>query len=358
VIANIARPDGQAASSKNIDSRLEKLKVRHGSENTRDRIVDLVGLEKRVLELGCATGSYAHELLLKGCQTVTVTLGPAMASFISHNCERVIVGDIDRVDLAVELGEDRFDVVVAEDLLGRSKDPESILKVAKSVLKPGGSLIVSVPNVAHGSVRIALFCGQFPDDDRGVLNRVYRRFFTRDSLVRLLDEAGFAVGHLESRESPIQGDDVSFDTSSLPTGLLESLHQDPEARIDQFLIVAHPMPIPGLAWFQKRLRETAEQAEMAAREAADLRRIVDAMDTQIASLHRRAEDLAQREKETRAELLTAHDELVRQSEDFRALTRDFIGQRNDLQARLDRIRYSLPGRFYRMVRRVMSSRKP
>ena len=354
---NIARSDGHALPSATNDGFPERLKIQDGSTSTRDRIIGLVGLEKRVLELGCATGSYAHELLVKGCRTVTATADAAIASLISRHCERVIIGDLDRVDLVLELGEDRFDVVVAEDLLGRLKDPESILQAARRVLEPGGSLIVSVPNVAHGSVRLALLRGQFPYDSRGVLNREYVRFFTRESLVRLLEETGFAVGRLESRELSMLDSDLPFDASSLPAGLLESLHQDPQAHVDQFLVVAHPMPLAGLEWFQQCLRETAEQAEAATREAALLRRMADAMGNQIASLYRRAEDVAQREQETRAELLTAHDELARQNDDFLALRHQLIAQRNDLQVRLDRIRHSLPGKLYRMVRQVLFSRK-
>jgi hypothetical protein len=138
--------------------------------------------------------------------------------------------------------------------------------------------------------------------------------------------------------------------------LFESLHRDLDSRIDQFLVVAHLLPIAGLVWFQERLRLTAERADAATREAADLRRMIDAMDTQIASLYRRAENLAQRENETRAELLNAHAELIRQSDEFHALTRDLVRERNDFQTRLDRIRYSLPGRTLRMLRRVLAPR--
>jgi 2-polyprenyl-3-methyl-5-hydroxy-6-metoxy-1,4-benzoquinol methylase len=360
VIASIAGTHGRSATSAQNGWSIERLKVQHGCGDTRDRVLDFVGAEKRVLELGCTTGSLAHDLHLKGCQTVAVTDDRAVASQIAPHCERVIVGDLDRLDLSGELSEDRFDVVVAPDVLGRLKEPESILRIAKGALKPGGSLIVSVQNVAHGSVRLALWCGQFPYDDRGVLNRAHLRFFTRDTLIRMLEETGFAVGRIESSERPILDSDVPPGISSLPAGLLESLQQDPQAQIDRFVLVAHPIPLAGLQWVQHCLRESAEQTETATAEAAQLRRIVDAMETQIASLYRRAEHLAQREAETRAELLSAHDELARQSEDFRTWTRELvaqrdllIAQRDELVAQIERFRRSLPGRCYRMVRRAL-----
>src|SRR5262249_35263183 len=153
------------------------------------------------------------------------------------------------------------------------------------------------------------------------------------------EEAGFALGRLESRESSIQVDERSVNTSIVPAELFERLERDPDARIDQFIVVAYPLPIAGLSWFQERLRLTAERADATTREAADLRRIVRAMEPQIASLYRRAETLAQRENEPRAELLAANAELVRQSDEFHALTRALVRERNDFQTRLDRIRY-------------------
>ncbi|MBZ5671576.1 MAG: hypothetical protein LAO04_17845, partial [Acidobacteriia bacterium] len=43
---------------------------------------------------------------------------------------------------------------------------------------PGGTVIVSVPNVAHLWVRLSLLAGRFDYADRGILDRSHLRFFT------------------------------------------------------------------------------------------------------------------------------------------------------------------------------------
>ena len=88
---------------------------------------------------------------------------------------------------------DGFGVVLAADCLEHLGSPERVLRLIHAALPPGGLLLVSVPNVANLYVRLALLCGRFPYADRGILDRSHRVFFTRSSLARMLDEAGFTI---------------------------------------------------------------------------------------------------------------------------------------------------------------------
>jgi SAM-dependent methyltransferase len=301
-------------------------------QDTHARLADLVGQGRRVLALG---GSIAPELNARGCRVVAVVEGPSEAGGEPGPCERVIAADLDGPDLTGALPGDRFDAVVAPDLLGRLRDPASVLRCVRDVLNPDGCLVASVPNVAHGSVRLALLGGQFLPGERDAHDRTRVRFFTRDALVRLLEEAGFVVGHIETTESPIHGPDAPIDAMRLPAGLLDELARDPDARADQFLVVAHPVPDPALGWIQDRLRQLAARTQTATLEAGDLRRAVTSMDAHIAFLYRRAEESAAREREARAKLLEAHDRLARQDDQARATAKELAAQRDALQARLN-----------------------
>lgn len=84
-------------------------------------------------------------------------------------------------------------MVVLADVLEHLADPERALRLARRALLPGGTLLVSVPNVANLWVRINLLVGRFPYADRGILDRAHRTFYTRASLRRTLEAAGFAV---------------------------------------------------------------------------------------------------------------------------------------------------------------------
>jgi SAM-dependent methyltransferase len=84
-----------------------------------------------------------------------------------------------------------FDIVLAGDLLEHVREPGLLLADARSVLAPGGLLILSVPNFGHWYVRGRALLGIFDYDQRGLLDRTHVHFFTRRSLERELRQAGF-----------------------------------------------------------------------------------------------------------------------------------------------------------------------
>src|SRR5262249_49882611 len=97
-----------------------------------------------------------------------------------------------------------FDVVVCADVLEHLPEPERLLAKIAAWLAPRGTLLVSLPNVAHVSVRAALLAGRFPYADRGILDRTHLRFYTRASGQRLLEDAGFRISEVEPTAMPYE----------------------------------------------------------------------------------------------------------------------------------------------------------
>ena len=80
----------------------------------------------------------------------------------------------------------RFDYILLLDILEHLADPQSFLSELRSMLAPGGQILISVPNVAHWSVRLPLFfCGRFEYRALGILDRTHLQFFYRRSFDRL-----------------------------------------------------------------------------------------------------------------------------------------------------------------------------
>ena len=86
-----------------------------------------------------------------------------------------------------------WNVVLAADVLEHLNDPPRMLRLIRDALPPGGLLLVSVPNIAHLYVRLALLFGFFPYADRGILDRTHRYFYTRSSLRDALRRSGFEI---------------------------------------------------------------------------------------------------------------------------------------------------------------------
>jgi hypothetical protein len=107
------------------------------------------------------------------------------------------------------------------------------------MLQPTGQIVASVPNVAHGSVRLALLGGLFPYDEAGLLDRTHLRFFTLASVRDMFEQSGYIVDRVERTYVPID-QAIPYDRQSLPKGLEEFVASMPEATTFQYVIVAHP----------------------------------------------------------------------------------------------------------------------
>jgi 2-polyprenyl-3-methyl-5-hydroxy-6-metoxy-1,4-benzoquinol methylase len=83
--------------------------------------------------------------------------------------------------------------VLLADVLEHTRNPMSVLKKVGDWLAENGIIILSVPNVAHLSVRLSLLAGRFDYMERGILDKTHLKFFTRNSIDNLLKEIGYSI---------------------------------------------------------------------------------------------------------------------------------------------------------------------
>lgn len=290
------------------------------SGNVHADVVNFVKPGSRVLELGPATGYMSHAFVGRGCEVVGIEYDPGMAERAAVFCERMIVGDLDRLDLATELGDDRFDAIVSADVIEHLKDPLGALRRLRPFLKEGGRFAISIPNIAHGSVRLALLTGRFEYGDWGLLDSTHLSLFTRESFERTLDEAGLDLVELRPHELPLALAEVKFDESALPAGIVEALELEPDARAYQYVALAVPKGEAGSA-----TQERASAAAARVGHAPTLRKAMDA---------REAERLGVETEALRGEVEGLRAENLR------------------LGVRLERILASPPARAYAALRKL------
>ena len=262
-------------------------------------MVRLVGSNKRVLVVGHSVGSLSRAIHDRGCQVVAIETDRSAALGAREYVERVVVGDVERLNLHQELNERSFECVLLAGLLEFVREPLVVLKTLKKYVRPEGSLVAAVSNAAHGALRIRLLReGRLPrmDDDRAAPGSLHS--YTRETLEQLLEQAGFALGRLERCELPVERSDLRQDDPAVPAKLLENLSQDADARTTHFVALAYPLPHSHLNLIQKRMREMAEQNDAARRELAALRPLkerVTRMEEEIALLR----DLLKSERDSR-----------------------------------------------------------
>lgn len=88
----------------------------------------------------------------------------------------------------------KFDLILALDVLEHLVDPWTVLTRLTGCLSPGGSVIVSVPNISKITVALPLLLrSQFRYTEDGILDRTHLRFFTPETAVGLMNDAGLVV---------------------------------------------------------------------------------------------------------------------------------------------------------------------
>jgi 2-polyprenyl-3-methyl-5-hydroxy-6-metoxy-1,4-benzoquinol methylase len=208
--------------------------------NSHTLIVELVGQDKTVLDVGAATGYVAKILTERGCSVTGIEVDPDAAREAEAHCEKVITGDIESMDLQTELGGDSFDVIVFGDVLEHLREPLQTLKRFKPFLRPDGYVVTSIPNVAHGSVRLALLQGKFQYQSLGLMDDTHLRFFTRDTIEEMFTDAGLAITELKRTRLGVFDTNVRFDGQLVPEAVKETLKNDPESETYQFVLKAQP----------------------------------------------------------------------------------------------------------------------
>lgn len=213
------------------------------SEDINEHLLRQVRPEDRVvLDVGCGHGSFGQALkrqrydrivlgIESNPQAVAVARGVLDAVF-----ELDIEGDMPQIAPA------SLDCIIFDGILQQIQQPVEILRRIKSLLRPGGRVICSVPNVQHFSALASIVSGDFQYQLQGPLEPNQKRFFGAANIQKLFLDAGFLPGFTDAIRTQMPED---LAMAFMP--LIEQLGLNPSAFIDkttisQYICAASPAP--------------------------------------------------------------------------------------------------------------------
>src|SRR5882724_11764719 len=146
----------------------------------------------RLLDVGCAGGELAALLATRGWRVHGAEAEPALVEAARARGVEARAVDLDRAPLPWPAG--AFDAVVAAEVIEHVVDTDHLLAEAARVLRPGGALVVTTPNLASLENRVRLLLGRYPVwMDVGVEGAGHLRYYTPRMLRHQLARHGLRV---------------------------------------------------------------------------------------------------------------------------------------------------------------------
>jgi len=150
-----------------------------------------------VLDVGCHTGILGGLLKeKKHCTVVGIDHDEQALTQAKARLDGAFSVDLEDPSWPGELiaeGLGNFDAILFGDVLEHTKEPKLVLGEALRLLKPGGRIIVSVPNIVNLRVRLQILRGNFDYQESGILDRTHLRFFTQRTARALIEESGLLI---------------------------------------------------------------------------------------------------------------------------------------------------------------------
>ena len=163
---------------------------------TRLDLLERISPDARsVLEFGCGEGTLGEALKKRQkVRVVGIELDKQAAAIARKRIDDVYQSDVREV---VALLNEKFDWIVGGDIVEHLDEPWSFLGDLRRLSKPGGHLLLSLPNIANASIIGDLLQGRFDYVYMGLLCVGHLRFFTRRSIEEMLSIAGWTPEQIE-----------------------------------------------------------------------------------------------------------------------------------------------------------------
>lgn len=155
-----------------------------------ERVLACLPAGGRVLDVGCGSGALLARLAGRAGFRAGVEVSAVAAAAAAAVADEVVNRPVGE---ELPFPPASFDVVVCADVLEHVADPAAALAAGASRCRPGGAVVVSVPNVAYWQARLRLLRGVWRYEPTGLFDSGHLRFLTRATLLELVEGCGLRV---------------------------------------------------------------------------------------------------------------------------------------------------------------------
>lgn len=174
----------------------EKIYKDKGFSLSQIKILEIIGENKKVLEVGASFGYMTKALIKAGCLVDVVEVDQIALKSLKKIGINVYNFSIEEESTKI-LRNKNYDFIILADVLEHLVSPEKGLKNLKKIGNNNTIFLISVPNIASWPIRKQLFFkGDFEYTDTGILDRTHLHFYTFETLPKFLKKEGFQVSEV------------------------------------------------------------------------------------------------------------------------------------------------------------------
>lgn len=198
-------------------------------------VAEMIRPGSRVLDVGCGAGDLGCLLQKKNCRVwgIEYEAENAAASEQTEAYEKIYRWDMNHFQ--AEMLADNFDYIVCADVLEHLMKPEYAVSQLKKLLAPEAKLIISVPNIAHASIKANLLLNDWTYTELGILDKTHLRFFTAKSFVAFLSGLGLVIEAWKMTTLPADGFQPHR-LKELPDEVSAFISDDAYSEVMQFIV--------------------------------------------------------------------------------------------------------------------------
>jgi predicted TPR repeat methyltransferase len=153
-----------------------------------------------LLDLGAAGGELGSAIRDHFSRTVGFEYNVDCLPQLCGRFDSVVIADLEKVK-SLPRG---ADAIVLADVLEHLRSPAAALQLVRAALADDGRVFISVPNIANITVRLGLLAGVFEYRDRGILDHTHLRFYTKRTIRREVENAGFRILEMGGSSVPVR----------------------------------------------------------------------------------------------------------------------------------------------------------
>lgn len=211
--------------------------ILHDDANPLNRISQIIPENVKVLDIGAGNGLLACLLMEKRNNIIIDGIEPdPYAAKIAGKYYRHFYCGIAQEFKDMILREN-YDFIILADVIEHINDPLALLRDLCSGISKKTRLIISVPNIAFGAVRMALLNGEFQYVDSGILEKTHVRFFTLKTLKTLISELNMNIEKLYFLQRDLFNTEIDLNKFKISLICLLKILSDDLSSTYQFLMV-------------------------------------------------------------------------------------------------------------------------